>query len=76
MINKEDGESKEDFEEKVVDFLEFLGLLVLDCPTEGDEFLTSYDFSGAMEDATKVTVIKWKGFFSKHMLKRVLNYLE
>uniref|UniRef100_A0A1B0CBB8 Uncharacterized protein n=1 Tax=Lutzomyia longipalpis TaxID=7200 RepID=A0A1B0CBB8_LUTLO len=77
MIVAEEGNafSKEDFEDRVVDFLEFIGLLALNCSTSSDEYLSSYEYSGSMIETEKVTVIKWKGFFTKHILQRISHYL-
>ncbi|GAB0097587.1 hypothetical protein DMENIID0001_132420 [Sergentomyia squamirostris] len=70
-----EDDSKEDFQEKVVDFIEFIGFLSLDCSTTGDDYLNSYTYSWPMECVSKVTVRKWKGMFTKDMVKKVFNYI-
>ncbi|XP_059616935.1 uncharacterized protein LOC132261915 [Phlebotomus argentipes] len=76
MIIKEQEEPKADFDVRVAEFLEFVGLLAMDCSTKDDEFLSSYTFSGSTENTSKVTVIKWKGMFTKYLLNRVFRWLE
>ncbi|XP_053694527.1 ribonuclease P protein subunit p40-like isoform X2 [Sabethes cyaneus] len=62
------------------ELIEYMGMIVLSCSTEEEEYLNSYDFCGQRVEVGNAKIVHWKGFFTaahvRTVFKKIISALS